>query len=344
MIDDKQDPVWESFANAIEVEPMEYRVVTGASGLDHPVQMLGMDEKNKRLVLVSSESSARVAALMQVDVQTAMPEFRVVVARPIIFDLGVLARQLFSTDESALVDGRALKAVLENATLEKQRNEFIIEKLQPFIPQVQRALANVTLPAISQIVDVVQQAANLDWKGMIGAVQGNESVIDFTQLRRLDNLAIDRENGICPLPLYEFDEPLWQLLSGGEHPDDVRKFLKDAGIYQFFFPPPDQLALGIVDRGLKNEKAIIEAVKTAPNLGHPFGETELVGPASSIPLLLQELRDVGYVAEGEHGVEITPSGVTTRSSIKFRPRESLVQKLMTRLSLNLSVSPKDFMH
>jgi hypothetical protein len=58
--------------------------------------------------------------------------------------------------------------------------------------------------------------------------------------------------------------------------------------------------------------------------------------------MLEDLRELGYVAEGEHGVEITQTGSVTRSTIKFRPQESVFQRLLNRFSMNVSVSPKDF--
>ena len=80
--------VWDSFARALGTEARDYKVVTGVSGLEHPVQMLGVDEKRNRLVIVSSEPNARVAALMQVDVQAAMPAMKVLVAAFALFRAG----------------------------------------------------------------------------------------------------------------------------------------------------------------------------------------------------------------------------------------------------------------
>jgi hypothetical protein len=65
--------------------------------------MLGVDEKRNRVIAVSSEPNSRIAALMQVDVQAAMPEMKVLVARPIVVDLGMIARSIFSNDESAVL-------------------------------------------------------------------------------------------------------------------------------------------------------------------------------------------------------------------------------------------------
>ena len=79
-------------------------------------------------------------------------------------------------------------------------------------------------------------------------------------------------------------------------------------------------------------------------MGHPFGDNEIVRSNTNLSEILDDLGNLGYVAEGEHGVEITPSGTAIRSTIKYRHREGIFQRILNRLSLSLSVSPKDFMH
>lgn len=346
MTEGSQRVVWDTFAKAIDVESREYRVIRGASGLEHPVQLLGMDEKNKRLVLVSSEPNSRTAALMQVDVQAALPDYRVVVVRPIIFDMGVLARKFIKSDSSAIIDVNEIKIVGRAFEImpDEKKLEVIKSYLDPVFQQILAPLTRITLPAFGQIIELFQQAANFDWRGMEKTIDGQASVLDLTSLRNIDNLAADRQNGVCPIPMYEFDERTWELFSDAGHPDDVRGYLKESGVYQFFFPPPDQLALGIIDRGLKDRQQVVQVIEAAPSRGHPLGESELVKSHTSIPQVLGELDDLGYVAEGEHGIEITPAGTTTRSVIKYRPRESVFQRLLNRFSLNVSISPKDFMH
>jgi hypothetical protein len=90
---------------------------------------------------------------------------------------------------------------------------------------------------------------------------------------------------------------------------------------------------------------IISAVQSASELGHPLGECEIVPAITDIPEMLQILKDIGYVAEGEHGLEVSPAGQISRMTIKYRPRESLLAKLINRFNLNanISISPKDFL-
>jgi hypothetical protein len=94
--------LWRTFGLALGAEPRrDHLVVRGASGLDHPVQSLSVDEKGGRLIIVSADPNPRVAALMQGDVQATMPGTRVLVARPVVFDLGILARRFLPDEQSA---------------------------------------------------------------------------------------------------------------------------------------------------------------------------------------------------------------------------------------------------
>jgi hypothetical protein len=75
------------------------------------------------------------------------------------------------------------------------------------------------------------------------------------------------------------------------------------------------------------------------------GDSEIVPTITDIPDVLEVLKDLGYFAEGEHGIEVSPAGQISRMTIKYRPRESLLAKLINRCTLNanVSVNPKDFL-
>lgn len=64
---------WDSFLKAVEVEPRDVQNIIGASGLDHEILALGVDDKAKRIVIVSKEHDSKAAAMMQMDIQTAHP-------------------------------------------------------------------------------------------------------------------------------------------------------------------------------------------------------------------------------------------------------------------------------
>jgi hypothetical protein len=164
---------------------------------------------------------------------------------------------------------------------------------------------------------------------------------------QIDNTAIDRQHGVCPVPLYEFSSDDWELFLRGDRVDEIRQRLCELGIYQYFFPAPDQVAIGVADKGLTVRDDIIRAINECQALGHPLGESELVPAVTSIPDLLEVLNEMGYIAEGEHGIEVSPTGQTARMVLKYRPREGLISKLINRLTVNanvnLSASPKDFL-
>src|SRR5262249_27518247 len=158
---------------------------------------------------------------------------------------------------------------------------------------------------------VIQQAAYIDWAGALKAARDGDLKsfsLSLDNLLRYDNLANDREYGVCPLPLYEFSDLDWELFLSGERLDDVRERLRQLDILQYFYPPPDQLAIGLVDRGLSTEAAVINAVEIAPELGHPFGNAEIIQGRISVPILIDELQQRKLLVEGEVGLEVTPSG------------------------------------
>lgn len=341
-----QEGIWRSFASAIGAELREGRSITGASGLDHQMQAIAVDEKGRRVILVSSEASPRIASLIQVDVQATLPEIRVLVARPTIIDLGVLARRILSPLGSPRVPAALVFDWLhENQALpEDERQERMRALWGDAFAPIARTWKNIEIPTFSQIMDVVNQASYLDWHS-IGEELRTDSTdreIDLTSLFNIDNTAIDRRFGVCPLPLYEFSDEDWELFLNGAKVDAVRDRLVELNILQYFFPSPDQLALGLIDQGLKSERAVVGAVESAPDLGHPLSATELV-KLSQITDVVKELKEIGYVVEGELGYEVSDKGTSIRTAMKLRPREGVVSKVLSRFSLSISASPKDFL-
>lgn len=351
IIDKDQTRLWSSFSAAVGTELRPARTIRGVSGLEHPVQAVAVDDKNKRVLIISAEQNARVAALMQGDVQATMADVKVLVARPVVVDLGVMARQLFKTVEDARININEFKERMERfQKLDPARSQrYVNKQLTKLMQPAALAFKHVTLPTMNQIMDVVQQAAYLDWAQIFGSMteDNKDPSISFERLMQIDNTAIDREYGVCPVPLYEFSPDDWELLLRGERLDEIQHRLRELNIYQYFFPAPDQVVLGLADKGLTVRDDIIRAIQECQPLGHPLGDTEIVPAITSIPDLLEVLGDLGYIAEGEHGIEVSPAGQTSRMTLKYRPREGLISKLINRFTVNanvnLSASPKDFM-
>jgi hypothetical protein len=327
------------------VEPRDHTVIRGASGIDHSVFGLGVDDKSKRLLLVSADPDPRVSAMMQVDIQATMSDVKVLVARPLFFDLGELARTIihrFGRDTFVFED---IRVACED--LKKQPKEVTEQIVKERFAEIGRHLfgfGKLPLPAFSQLISVVQQALYLEWSQIWrGDLRDNTAVVALGPLAKIDNLKIDRQFGVCPIPLYELTESDWEMALSGKDIDEIRELYKGLGIYQYFFPAPDSLALGLIDRGLSEPQAIESAVATTPNMGHPLGPTELIGRDVTITELVENLKGSGFIVEGEIGVEMTAQGSSARAIVKFRPSESLFSKLLNRINVNLSLSGKDLM-
>ena len=340
---DDQRRIWGSLVSAVGAELRPDDMIRGASGLEHRVQALAVDEVNNRLLVVSAEASARTAALMQVDIQATLSETHVLVARPVIFDLADISRRLLTPLSLTHIDPSAVSGLLAslNEMDDAARNAVVETYASPIIEPLTAILQRVALPNLTQIQDVVAQAALLPWREIFAAVKGEGGPIDVTNLMAIDSTEVERKLGICPLPLYEFSEADLELFLSGVDAQTIRERLKALGIYQYFFPPADQLVLGLADRGVHAPSALVAAAAPAPTLGHPFGDDELVDAQKSLVETLEAMKATGYVAEGEVGIEVTPQGRTVRSTLKYRPREGMLEKILKRISLSLS--PKDFM-
>ena len=107
-------------------------------------------------------------------------------------------------------------------------------------------------------------------------------------------------------------------------------------LFQYFFPSPDQLALGLIDRGGLPPSRVLDYLEAAPQLGHPFGPVEIT-PESSLPRMVEALKTLDLVIEGEESSEVTLAGKTIRRSVRFKPREGLISKLLNRLSISFNL-------
>lgn len=341
--------LWSTFARAIGAELRSDTVIRGSSGLEHEVQAIAVDEKTDRVVIVSAEASPRMAALMQVDVQASMPGSRVLVARPVALDLVQIARKVVEPLGLSEIDigrGRAWISELQArqgagqdavTELAPEMDGALVGALNPF--------SSIGMPAMPQILGLIMQAERLPWSdiGKLFSETAATGTLDLRSLMATDNLAADLAAGVCPVPLYELSETDVDMFISGTRLDDARQRLVELGIYQYFFPSPDQLALGLVDEGINRIARVAEVTGIAPQLGHPFGAAELMPTTTDMIETVAQLKALGYVADGEHGIEISESGRVVRSTLKFRPREGLLTKLINRISLSASVSPGDFL-
>jgi hypothetical protein len=158
--------------------------------------------------------------------------------------------------------------------------------------------------------------------------------IDLRRLADLDPVEHDSHFGICPVPLYSLTPAEVDLLNGNANLDDVREVLRRRHVLQYFFPPADQLAVGLIDRGSRSQKSVLDQLVLAPNIGHPQGEMELIPQDTTLPDVIDALQERGFIVEGEIGLELGSTGKEIRTSLKFKPREGLLSKVISRFSIS----------
>ncbi len=337
--------IWKGFCSALGAEYRDYKQIQGSSGLTHDVQAIAVDDRDKRLILVSAEYNPRIAALMRVDVQATMPDVKVLVARPLAVDLAHTARTVFG-DENGALDIHKITELATILAMGEAGQDVLKETYGPALAPFFHAIGRSHLPVLSHILNGVQQAASLDWDGLRKAdglaaqTEGFMRITEFFlgQFQALDNLAEDRKQGICPVPTYQFSDQDWEILLQGTRIDEIQERLKAIGIFQYFFPPKDDLALGLIDRGFNTVELIERGMSLAENQGHRIAPNTIVPQAADTPELMDSLRERGLTLEAEFETEeLTPDGKTVRTKLKIRPAEGLIEKLSKIIKLDLSL-------
>jgi hypothetical protein len=340
--------VWKSISAALNVEMREATTIRGASGQDHPVQAIAVDDAQKRIIVFSAEPSPRIAALMQLDVRATIPDAHVIVARPVIFDLSEMTRRIvamFGQDGTATVKDivNAFQPKTKNKKRAQAHTDNLLDStIVPALKPMFETASRVRLPFSTQVMDIFQQIASLDWPSQL---KERPSLEGFLQLLlstvAVDSAEPDRKLGICPIPMFGFSDADYELLLSGTDIDAVRQRLKEVGIFQYFYPPPDHLLLSLADKRIVENGSIVGAAQEAPAHGHPLGEPEIFANRATLLDTLEQLKEAGYVAEGELGITVTEKGREIRQAIQFRPREGLINKLAKIVSIKLDLSLKD---
>jgi hypothetical protein len=337
-------PIWPAFCSALSAEFRPTNEIQGVSGLTHPVQAIAVDDKGKRLIVVSAEHNPRVAALMRVDIQSTMPDVRVLVARPLAVDLAYAARTLVTKHSGRLDKAKLRKAarLLTQTSQNPQANDQLAALFGPDFKPLVESVVKSGLPITSHLMHAFEQLAVLDWQ-RVWSKKGFDLVVEFlSQVRLLDNLEGDRREGICPIPTYELTEDDWELFASGTRIDDVRERLKAMGVYQYFFPPQDNVALGLIDRGFNTVELVERGVELAARDGHVIAPNTIVPDADNIPDLMAEFRTKGLTLEANYeSEELTADGKTIRRALKVKPAEGLIERLSKIVSIKIDLNLKD---
>lgn len=240
---------WNNFIRALDAEPRDHKVIRGASGVDHKLLGIGVNDKKKRLVLISDTPTAEHAAMMQIDVQASAKDLNVVVARPAAFDLRVPIKTLISMSGSSVIDKHALERfgkITSDGGSDGIQNAFF-DVFGQFSEIAIQAFKFTPLSAYSQMLQFLNQLSLIDFSSFNDS---DNPQVDLQSFTKIDITERDRELGICPVPLFEFNESQMEVLLSGSRIDDAIQILEGMDIYQYFFPHPDDVGLGLVDRGV----------------------------------------------------------------------------------------------
>jgi hypothetical protein len=320
---------------AVGVEPGVADSLRGASGISHQVLAVGADDVGRRLIAISAAGDARTAALAQADLQAAFDPIRVIVARPVVVDLPKAAAHL------TRMIGRTTLSPADLSNIPGAPDQKAIqEALQPYVA----SLTDLVKPWIdnaSGVQDVGFLIGLLQFVDQLRLVQVDASEgrfqINLSGLVASSSTESDGAFGICPLPLHSFTVEEMETISSGRSTDEVAGVLRRQGIYQYFFPPADQLALGLADRTTATASQLLEALGSAPKLGHPFGENEVLPVGLRLAQVVDALMDRKLLVAGEVDVKVSQEGETLRAKVKFGPRESMVSKVINRLNVRLDL-------
>ena len=320
---------WNNFVKAFDVEPRDHRVIKGASGVEHKLLGLGVNDKDKRLVLVSDTPTAEYASMMQVDVQSGT-DLNVIVARPVAFDLAGPIGMLSTLLGSVTIDSTSLQklSVFDGEPDQEQIQNILFKLFGQFAEQAFLAFKFTPLSVYSQFLQFSNQLSMLDFASVEKEKQDFE--IDLGALVDRDVTETDRNLGVCPVPLFEFDERQMEIMLSGSKFEDMIQILRDIDVYQYFFPNPENVGLGLVDHGVSSSEGLEKALIEAPKIGHPYAGTECCSPVDA-DQIINDLLASNQIAEYE-SFSITPEGEQKRIKLSIRPHEGFVIKLLKAVS------------
>jgi hypothetical protein len=326
---------WSNLLRAVGAVPGDVEALRGASGISHQVVAAGADDSGQRLIVISAAGDARMAALAHADLQTAFDPIRVILARPVVIDLPRAAAHL-----SRMIGRTNLSSADLSAIPGAPDQKAIQEAMQPYVDSLgefakhwfDNAAGVQDIGFVIGFLQFVDQMRLIKFDSSEGRLQ-----IDLSGLVASSSTESDEVFGICPVPVHSFTGEEMETVSSGRSVDEVVGILRRQGIYQYFFPSADQLALGLADRTTATASQLMEALGSAPKLGHPFGENEVLPASLRLAEVVDALMDRKLLVAGEVDVKVSQQGETLRARVKFGPRESVVSKVINRFNVHLDL-------
>lgn len=350
--EEKHTQFWRSFLIAADTEPRDALEITGASGLKHRVLATGVDDPGKRLVIVSAESDARTAAMAQNDIQNALRHtgIKVLTVRPIAFDLSLIAKFTETFFGKSKISGQDMKQADLKGDKAKEQLGPVVEgtlfslqhgrlSISAQISQAIMQLSNISLDLVELPNDITDREKIAQRQKAGKSLKDNDLVIDFSNLLVNDIASQDRALGLCPLELYQMPESEAEVLQRGKDYTSIKEILKKRDILQYFFPPVDEIALGLMEYEAKSPSELIGRIEQSKGLGHPLSDCSILdAKPKSIKDVIGQLQDANLAVEGKLGYELTADGAKQRSLIKFKPKEGALSKICSVFRFNLDVT------
>lgn len=323
---------WNGVLRAAGSEPRTAREIGGASGVRHGALAVGVDDIERRLIVVSTEGQAYGAALAQADIQSATPDYKVIVVRPVVVSVQSIASVIAQSFGSPLLNFKSFG--IGDPSSQEEMRALVEQHFTGAINLVAQANRNAKSVGAPGFLQIVKQVID-----ELDSVRLNftdeDMIVDLTQATRRGS-SLDGQLGICGFPLSGMSEDDLDFFLDPRDLDSAREILRRHGVYQFFFPAPDQLLLGAIDRRATISRGQ-QPSEIAQTLGHPAGEMELVPTGTKLPELIDALKERGLLVDGEVSVELTEAGMTQRASVKFTPREGILSKIINRISVSLDL-------
>lgn len=327
---------WNGVLRAVGVDPRKAREVGGASGVRHAALAVGVDETEKRIVVVSADGDPRSAALAQADIQAAIADYKVIVAKPTLISARQFASELMRSSGASTISMQNM-GILEQQDRERFQAQFTelyetrlsgaFEVVDNWFKTSQSVGGLSFLQIAKQIID---QLTFFSVK-----IDEQDVTVDLSAAIESSPMALDSQLGICGFPLYAMTESELDVFAGGGL-DEAQAILRRYGVMQFFFPAPDQLLLGAIDRGAP-VTGDSQPAAIARGLGHPSGQMELVAADTKLTELLDALKEKNFLVDGEVSVHLSEEGLQERATVRFTPRESILSKIINRITVNIDL-------
>jgi hypothetical protein len=338
---EQKQQFWRSFILAAQAEPREALEIKGASGLTHSVVAIGVDDIRRRIIMISSEPHPKAAALAQADIQAANSSYQVILARPVTINFARFAAALAVFLGSDTLHTDDFSRLHQAASDQDPTLTSIFSQ----IPGVLTGRDWAAVDWTAEWQEGIQQLSHLsvDFSNPTPADPRNAQINVFLKgLLNFEPTQADRLLGNCAVPLYEFSAADAEVLHRGTNIEAVRDVLRRLHLLQYFFPPPDQLMLGVAEDGVKRT-TLSRTITQSPKVGHPLGEFEVLDNSTRVEDVIDSLIERKLLVEGEIGYELSDSGHTIRAAVRFKPREGLLAKLSRLLSLKIDIDPTKFL-